>query len=304
MVKTKTKIGALELKNPVMPASGTFGQGEEYAKYFDINTMGALVTKTITLNPRAGNPAPRIAETACGMLNAIGIENKGLDYFLTEQIKFLKTVKTAVIASISAASPADFALMARKIEETGAIHAVEVNLSCPNLGHKPGKMAGQDTGSTERIISEVRKAVDFPIIAKLTPSVSDITEIAKSAEGAGADALALINSFPAMGVNIETRKPLLGNITGGLSGPAIKPIALKMVWDTFKQVKIPIIGIGGIMNADDAIEFMLCGASAIQAGTVNFVNPCACADILQGIEEYLAKHKIKDINDIIGGLVL
>lgn len=304
MPNLTVKIAKLELKNPVMTASGTFGSGREFSDFFDINRLGALVCKTITKNPREGNPPPRTAETDCGMLNAIGIANKGLEKFLEEEIPFLAELKTSVIVSIAADNTQDFPEMAEKLEQTKVLSALEINMSCPNLGNAPGKMCGQDAKSVEQIIKALKKTTKLPIIAKLSPNVTDVTEIAKSAEKSGADAISLINAFPAMTVDIKTQKPMLGNVTGGLSGPAIKPIALKMVWDCFNAVKIPIIGIGGIMNWQDAVEFILCGASAVQIGTANFINPQSCPDIIKGLDDYLISRNIPDISKLKGKIKL
>jgi dihydroorotate dehydrogenase (NAD+) catalytic subunit len=298
MPNLKVKIGKLELKNPVMSASGTFGSAREFADFFDINQLGAIICKTITKNPRTGNPPPRTAEVYGGMLNAIGLENKGLQKFIEEEIPFLSTLKTNIIVSIAADNTQDFCTIATEIEKTKVPSALEINMSCPNLGNKSGKMCAQDGKSVEQVIKALKKEIKIPIIAKLSPNVTDITDIAKSAEKAGADAISLINAFPAMAVDIKTRKPMLGNITGGLSGPAIKHIALKMVWDCYNTVKIPIVAIGGIMTWQDAIEFIICGASALQIGTANFVNPTSCIDIINGMENYLQTNNLGNINDL------
>jgi dihydroorotate dehydrogenase (NAD+) catalytic subunit len=299
MTNLTVKIGNLTLKNPVMAASGTFGCGKEYNDYFDINKLGALVTKTVTANEKEGNRPPRTAETTGGMLNAIGLENKGLDNFIKEQGEFLNSLKTPVIVSISANNADEFCQMAEKLGKQKFVSALEINLSCPNVG---GKMFARDPQSVKTVITALRKAVKLPLIAKLSPNVTDITEIAESAETAGADALALINTFPAMGADIKTLKPLLGNITGGLSGPAIKPIALKMVWDCHNAVKIPIIGIGGIMNWQDAAEFILCGAAAVQIGSASFVNPHTCMETINGLEQYFKEKNIATIENLRGKL--
>ncbi len=296
----EVKIGRLRLANPVMAASGTFGYGEEYNRLFDINSLGAIVTKTITLKPRIGNPPPRIVETPSGMLNSIGLENKGLDDFLKTRAQPLKRLKTKVIVSIAGETAQELKILTGRVSSSGAADAIELNLSCPNV-KGPG-MAARDVEAARKIVKAVRKAVKLTLIAKLSPNVTDIAEIAKAVEDAGADAVSLINTFPAMAVDINTQRPILGNATGGLSGPAIKPIALKMVWDAYNAVKIPIIGIGGIMSAQDAIEFILCGASAVQVGTANFINPKASLEIIEGIEKYLKKKNLKDVNELIGRL--
>ena len=278
------EIGRLKLRNPVMVASGTFGCGEEYAKLFDINKLGAIVTKTITLKARVGNPPPRIVETASGMLNSIGLENKGADDFLKEKSPFLKALKTKVVISVAGETTAELQELVKKVGSSGLADAIELNLSCPNI--KDRGIIAQDPKAVGAFVRAARKAAKTVLIAKLSPNVTDISEVAGAAEDAGADAVSLINTFPAMAIDIKTGRPVLGNVTGGLSGPAIKPIALKMVWDVHNAVKIPIIGIGGIMTAEDAIEFLLCGAKAVQVGTANFVNPKAPLEIIKGIEKY------------------
>ncbi|HUT85517.1 MAG TPA: dihydroorotate dehydrogenase [Elusimicrobiales bacterium] len=302
MQNLKIKIGKLELKNPVISASGTFGCGKEYNEFFDVNKLGAIVTKTITPKERVGNPPPRVSETPCGMLNAIGLENKGIDNFIKDNSEFLSSLKTNVIISISAEGTKEFCAMAEKLQSQKFVAGLEINMSCPNLGYAPGKMCAQDAKSAKEVIFAIRKKTSLPLIAKLSPNVTDITEIAVSCQDGGADAIALINTFPAMGVDINTKKPLLGNITGGLSGPAIKPIALKMIWDCYNAVKIPIIGIGGIMTWQDAVEFILCGASAVQVGTSNFVNPVSCDEIITGIKNYFDKNKLKNVSELRGKL--
>ncbi len=296
-IHTGVTIGRIKFKNPVMTASGTFGP--EYGELVDIKALGAIVAKTVTLNARQGNPPPRIVETPAGMINAIGLENPGLEAFIEEKLPKLLKFKIPVIASISADTPLEFKEMARILNKTG-VSGIELNLSCPNL--RKTSLISQSKEDTYDTIKSVRKITRLTLIAKLTPNVTDITEIAKAAESAGADAVSLINTFPAMAVDIKKREPLLGNVTGGLSGPAIKPIALKMVWDVFNKVKIPIIGIGGIMDYKDALEFIICGASAMQVGTANFINPKAAINIARGIDKYLMDNKISDINKIIGVL--
>lgn len=301
MVKTEVKIGRLRLKNPVMAASGTFGP--EYGEFTDINSLGAYVAKTITIKARTGNPPPRVAETPSGMLNAIGLENNGLDDFIRNKLSKLKNIKIPVIASIAGDDAEEFKDLARSLSRIKKIAALEINLSCPNVKHgKRNFLIAQDEGATCEIIKAVRKATPLTVIAKLSPNVTDISKIAMAAKNSGADAVSLVNTFIGMAVDIETQEPVLGNITGGLSGPAIKPIALRMVRDVYKKVNIPIIGIGGIMDYKDAVEFMLCGASAIQVGTANFVNPCATKEIVEGLKKYMAKNKIGDIKRLIGAL--
>ncbi len=299
----RVKIGSLELKNPVMAASGTFGCGEEYGEFFDVGTLGAVVTKTITVMPREGNPPPRVAETPSGMLNSIGLENGGLDDFLRKKVPSLRKLRTRVIASIAGDDEREFGTLAARLDRVQCLDAIELNLSCPNIrGRHAGnkKMIAQDARAVERIVRAARGSTGLVLIAKLSPNVTDITEIARSAESAGADAVSLVNTFPAMAVDLKTRRALLGNVTGGLSGPAIKPIALKMVWDVYNAVKVPVIGIGGIMTAEDALEFILCGATAVQVGTATFVNPKAPLEIIQGIGRGLRSMKVKSVKELRG----
>lgn len=301
MVNLSVRIGKLKLKNPVMVASGTFGP--EYGKIININSLGAYVAKTITLKSRTGNPPPRVAETASGMLNSIGLENKGLEDFIKNKIPLLDKIKIPLIASIAGDSDYEFKEIIKGLNRTRRVNAIELNLSCPNIKHGSREgLTAQDESAVFEVVKTARRATNLTLIAKLSPCVTDITGIALSAEKAGADAVSLINTFPAMAVDSKTKAPLLGNITGGLSGPAIKPIALKMVWDTYKKVKIPIIGIGGIMCCEDVIEFILCGATAIQVGTATFVDPKAPIGSATGIKNYLAENKISDINKLIGRL--
>jgi len=301
VVNLTVKIGKLKLKNPVMVASGTFGP--EYGELVDINKLGAYIAKTITLNARRGNPPPRVAETASGMLNSIGLENKGADDFVKNKIPELRNVKIPIIASITGEDAGEFKELAKILTRVKKISGLEVNLSCPNVKHgKRDFLIAQDPDATYGIIEAARRATSLTIIAKLSPNVTDITKIAKAAEAAGANAVSLVNTFIGMAVDIETQRPVLGNITGGLSGPAIKPIALRMTRDVYKEVKIPIIGIGGIMDYKDAIEFILCGATAVQVGTANFVNPTAALEIIEGLKKYMAKNKIRDIKKLTGAL--
>lgn len=293
------QIGNLRLKNPVMTASGTFGYGEEYSEYVDLNRLGAIVVKGLSLQPRPGNPPPRIMETTGGMLNAIGLQNIGVDVFIEEKLPFLKKYDVAVIANIYGESYAEYQKVARKLSSVKGVHALEVNVSCPNV-KKGGLSFGSDPRIAALVTRKVKEETDLPVIIKLTPNVTDITAIAVAVEKAGADAVSLINTLTGMSVNLKTRTPHLKNITGGLSGPAIKPVALRMVWQVVKCVSIPVIGIGGIMNAGDALEFMVLGARAVQVGTANFVNPHATTDILEGMQEYLRYNNIKDVNEVIG----
>lgn len=301
MVSLSVKIGNLKLKNPVMAASGTFGP--EYGDFIDINKLGAYIAKTITLNPRTGNPPPRVIETPSGMLNSIGLENKGLEDFLKNKLSKLNNVKIPIIASIAGDDAGEFERLAKGLGKSKKIAAIEINLSCPNVKHgKRDFLIAQNEAATAEVVGIVRKVTRLTIIAKLSPNVTDITKIAKAAEDAGADAVSLVNTFMGMAIDIETKKPFLGNVTGGLSGPAIKPIALKMVRDVYKKVKIPIIGLGGIMDHKDAIEFILCGATAVQVGTANFVNPNAVIEIVDGLKKYMKKFSIKDIEELRGAL--
>ncbi len=307
-INLSVKIGKLKLKNPIMAASGTFGCGEEYGKFVNLNRLGAIVTKTVTLRPRVGNPPPRLEETPSGMLNSIGLENKGLEDFLNEKMPFLKKLKTSIIISIGGEKEEEFVELAKRLDREKRVDGLELNLSCPNLMQITGGrrratgIIAQSARATHRIVKAVRKATGLTLIAKLSPQVTDIVEIARACEDAGADAISLINTFPAMAVDANTRMPKLGNVTGGLSGPAIKPLALKMVWDVFNSTNLPLIGMGGIMTEGDAIEFILCGATAVQIGTANFVNPFATVEILDGVKGYLLKNRIRDINRLIGEL--
>ncbi|MEN6489756.1 MAG: dihydroorotate dehydrogenase [Smithella sp.] len=304
-MKTKTvpqmavQIGKLRLKNPVMTASGTFGYGEEYSDYVDLNRLGAIVVKGLSLQPRPGNPPPRIMATTGGMLNAIGLQNIGVDVFIEEKLPFLRKHDVAVVANIYGESYAEYQKVARKLSSVEGVHALEVNVSCPNV-KKGGLSFGSDPKIAALVTRKVKEETDLPVIIKLTPNVTDITAIAVAVEKAGADALSLINTLTGMSVDLKTRTPHLKNITGGLSGPAIKPVALRMVWQVVKRVSIPVIGIGGIMTASDALEFMVLGARAVQVGTANFVNPRATTDILEGMQDYLKYNNIKDVNEVIG----
>ena len=295
------KIGKLKLKNPVMVASGTFG--EEYKDLIDIGSLGAIVTKTITLKARKGNPPPRICETPSGCLNSIGLENKGLDFFIDEKLPRLAKFKAPIVVSIAGNDEDEFARLARRLDKIKGVSAIELNLSCPNIRYGSKEcLIAQDEKLTARVVKAVRRTTKLTMIAKLSPNVADITRIARAAEKAGADSVSLVNTFYGMAVDIETRRPKLGSVVGGLSGPAIKPMAIRAVWSVYDRVRIPIIGIGGISDYKDAIEFMLCGARAVQIGTANFVNPKAPVEITNGLKKYLAENKIKDINKLVGGV--
>jgi len=292
-------LGRLKLNNPVMSASGTFGYGEEYAGYVDLNRLGAVVVKGLSLKPRLGNPPPRIMETASGMLNSIGLQNIGVDAFIEEKLPFLRKYDTAVIANIYGETYDEFKKVAKKLSSAKGVHALEVNISCPNV-KKGGVSFGTDPKIAARVTSTVKDETGLPVIVKLTPNVTDIAAIAQAVEKAGADIISLINTLTGMSVDLKTRRPHLKNITGGLSGPAIKPVALRMVWQVIQKVSVPVIGIGGIMTAEDALEFLILGAKAVQIGTANFVNPHATLNVIEGIKNYLIENKINNINDIIG----
>ncbi|PIS29275.1 dihydroorotate dehydrogenase [Candidatus Saganbacteria bacterium CG08_land_8_20_14_0_20_45_16] len=291
MANLETEIAGIKMKNPIMVASGTFGYGQEPAELIDLNQLGAIITKTITLKPREGNPPPRIVETASGMLNAIGLQNNGVHDFIKNSFPFLAKFDTPVIANIAGESASEYAEMAKILSREKTVKGIEINISCPNV-KKGGVQFGIDPQLTAEVVKAVRQATKLPLITKLTPNVTDITVIAKAAEKAGSDAISLINTLMGMKIDIKNRKSKLGTATGGLSGPAIKPIALRMVWQTAQVIKIPIIGIGGIMTAEDAIEFLIAGASTIQVGTANFVNNETPLKIIQGIGHYLEEHKI------------
>ncbi|MBU1912160.1 MAG: dihydroorotate dehydrogenase [Candidatus Omnitrophica bacterium] len=296
----KVKIGKIKLENPVMVASGTFGYAKEFEKLVNPKHIGAIITKTITLNPRQGNPMPRICETASGMLNAIGLQNEGIDNFIKEKMPYLSKIGVPIIISISGNNIDEFFILTRRLNKIKAISGIELNISCPNIKCKG--LVAQDKKETYEVVKAVRKTTNKTVITKLSPNVTDITEIAKAAEDAGSDAVSLVNTFLGMAIDVETGKSKLGNITGGLSGPCIKPIALRMVYEASRNIDIPVIGMGGIMNADDAIEFMLAGATAIQVGTANFIEPGVSGKIIKGIEAYLKKHKIERIQDIAGSI--
>lgn len=298
---TRIDIGGLELKNPVMTASGTFGYGREFADLIDLNRLGAIIVKGLSLEPSKGNPPLRIVETRCGMLNAIGLENVGLEAFVKEKIPFLQKLTTPILVNIYGKTKEEYAELAARLEDIEAISGIEVNISCPNV--KAGGVAfGAYPQTAAEVVRAIRSRTTRPLIVKLSPNVTDIAEIARSVEAAGADSVSLINTITGMAIDIESRRPKLANITGGLSGPAIKPIALRMVWQVAQSVKIPVIGVGGIMNAKDALEFLIAGAAAVQIGTANFINPRATLDVIEGIESYLIEKEIYDIYEIIGSL--
>ncbi len=300
MVRVEVDIGRLHLKNPVITASGTFGYGEEYSDLVDLNRLGAIVAKGISLKPMDGNPPPRICETPCGMLNSIGLQNVGIDVFIKEKLPFLRRYDTRIIANILGNTIEEYVELAMRLDDV--VDAIELNISCPNV-QGGGIAFGRDLRMTEELIFSVRKAAKKTLITKLSPNVSDIGEFAKVSEASGSDALSLINTVMAMSIDIKTRRPRLFSVMGGLSGPAIRPIAVRMVWEASRVVRIPVIGMGGIMKAEDAIEFLLAGATAIAVGTANFVNPRATIEVIEGIEEFMEKGKIDNIKDLIGGLI-
>ena len=301
MADLRVKIGNLELKNPVMTASGTFGYGPEYADFVELSEIGGIIVKGTTLHPRQGNDYPRMAETASGMLNCVGLQNKGVDYFCEHIYPEIKDIDTNMIVNVSGSSPEDYAECAARIDTLDKIPAIELNISCPNV--KDGGMAfGVTCEGAASVVRAVRKSYHKTLIVKLSPNVTDITEIARAVEAEGADSVSLINTLMGMAIDIEKRKPMLSINTGGLSGPAVKPVALRMVWQVAKAVGIPVVGLGGICNANDAIEFMLAGASAIEIGTANFLDPQVTVKVKNGINEWLDKHGCKSVTEIIGQL--
>ena len=301
MADLRVNIGALALKNPVLTASGTFGYGEEFADFIDLTRLGGFIVKGTTLHPREGNPYPRMAETPMGMLNAVGLQNKGVHYFVEHIYPRLKDINTHVIVNVSGSSIEDYSETAAIVNDLDNIPAIELNISCPNV-KKGGKTFGVQPNAAAEVVSAVRKAYHKTLLVKLTPNVTDITEIAKAVEGAGADSVSLINTMLGMAIDAERRKPLLSTVTGGLSGPCVKPVALRMVWQVAKAVKVPVVGLGGIMNATDAIEFMLAGATAVEIGTANFIDPSITVKVVDGINDYLDRHGFKSVRDIIGAL--
>lgn len=316
--KISVNIGKLKLKNPVMVASGTFGYAEEFRDFINLKELGAIVTKTITLKPREGNPPPRTCETPAGMLNSIGLENPGIDKFIQEKLPILEKIGVPIIVSIASEdNPEEFIVLARKLDKINEVAAIELNISCPNITphatrHTPhaksvqrgacSRLIAQDAKATYNLVKAVRRATKKTLIAKLSPNVTDITEIAKAAQNAGSDAVSLINTLTAMSIDIETRKPRIAMAIGGLSGPAIRPVAVRMAWEVYQKIKIPIIGMGGITDTQSALEFFMAGATAISVGTANFINPGVTIEIIEGIKKYLEKNKIKGIQKLIGSL--
>ncbi|MDY3091009.1 MAG: dihydroorotate dehydrogenase [Porphyromonas sp.] len=302
MVNTSIEIAGLSLRNPVMTASGTYGYGTEYRDFVDLERLGGIVVKGTTLHPRQGNPYPRMAETPAGMLNAVGLQNKGVDYFCDKIYPTIKDIDTNILVNVSGSTIEDYVATAERIAALDHIPGIELNISCPNV--KEGGMAfGVTCAGASSVTRAVRAVYPKTLIVKLSPNVSDVTEIARAVEAEGADAVSMINTLLGMAIDAERRRPILSTITGGLSGPAVKPVALRMVWQTARAIQIPIIGMGGICTASDAIEFLLAGASAVQVGTYNFVDPAATVRIVEGIEDYMQRHHIKDIRELIGGLL-
>ena len=296
------EIGKLKLRNPVMTASGTFGYGEEYSEFMDLNRLGAVVVKGLSLLPKEGNPPPRIVETAGGMLNAIGLQNIGIERFIQEKLPFLKQFNTPVIVNFFGDSVEEYTKAAERLSTGEGIHGLEMNISCPNK-QAGWCIFGTDPKVTFEVVSAVRKSTDLTLIVKLSPNVTDIGVMARAAEDAGADAVSLINTITGMAIDIGTRRPRLANITGGLSGPAVKPVALRMVWEVYRAVKVPIIGMGGIMNGRDSIEFILAGATAVAVGTAHFINPVVSVQVLEEMENFMREQGVTHINNLIGGLI-
>ncbi len=301
MVNLNITVGSLRLKNPVLTASGTFGYGEEFSDFIDIDRLGGYIVKGTTLEPREGNPYPRMAETPSGMLNAVGLQNKGIDYFINKIYPRIKNFDSELIVNVSGAAIDDYVKVCERIESQTDIRAVEVNISCPNV--KQGGMAfGTTPEGAASVTKAVRKAFNGTVIVKLSPNVTDITEIAKAVEAEGADSVSLINTLMGMAIDVERQKPCLSTITGGLSGPAVRPVAVRMVWQVAKAVNIPVVGLGGIMNGRDALEFILAGATAVEIGTANFIDPAVTVKIIDYIEDYCIRHGINDINELIGAI--
>ena len=303
MDKLEINIGSLKLKNPVMTASGPFGYGEEYMDFYNVQMLGGIIVKGTTGEHREGNPAVRMCETPMGMINAVGLQNKGVDYFIDQIYPQIKDIRTNMIVNVSGSAIEDYVQTAEKINELEAIPAIELNISCPNV--KQGGMAfGVTSKGASEVVKAVREVYKKTLIVKLSPNVTDITEIARAVEASGADSVSLINTLLGMAIDAEKRRPVLSTITGGMSGAAVKPIALRMVWQVSKAVNIPVIGLGGIMNWKDAVEFLLAGASAIQIGTANFIDPAVTVKVADGINDYLDRHGFTSVKDIIGGLIV
>ena len=299
-MNTAIKIANSTFKNPVTVASGTFGHAEKYYNLEEVKRLGAIVPKTVTFHPQEGNPPARIFETPSGMINAIGIENPGIDGFIQNKLPSFRKIGVPLIVSILGHNEEQFRGIVEKLNPQEGIAAIELNLSCPNLQHKT--LVAQDPQATEALVKKIKSIAQFPVIAKLSPNVTDITEIAAAAEAGGADAVSLVNTFTAMAIDVRNRRSRIGNFTGGLSGPAIRPIAVAMVHSVYRTVKIPVIGMGGIASAQDALEFIIAGAAMVAVGTMNFVNPRAPVEVLEGIEQYMREHKINDVKELIGSL--
>jgi dihydroorotate dehydrogenase (NAD+) catalytic subunit len=297
----EVKLGPLTMKNPVMAASGTFGYGEEYAGLFAVGTLGGIITKGLSLEPRKGNPPPRLAETSSGMLNAIGLENVGLEIFLQEKLRFLRKLRCPVLVNIFGSTAEEYAEMAGRLSEVEGISGLEVNISCPNL-RAGGTIFASEAKSVHRVVARIRRATSSFMMVKLSPNVADIVKIALAAEEAGADAVSLINTLTGLAIDVRTRTPLLGNITGGLSGPAIKPIGLRMVWQVAQAVHIPVVGMGGIMAAEDALEYLIAGATAVEVGSAHFIDPRVGLKIIDGIQNYLKANEFSSVASLVGSL--
>lgn len=298
---TTVTIAGITMRNPVMTASGTFGYGKEFADHLDLESIGAFVTKGLSLQPKAGNPTPRIVETPGGMLNAIGLQNVGIEAFIRDKVPFYRTISTPAIANIYGTSPEEYAELARRLDPLPEIAGIEVNISCPNV-KQGGIVFGTDPSAAREVVGAVREHTGKPLIVKLSPNVTDVVAMARVCVEAGADALSLINTLTGMAIDVKSRRPVLANVTGGLSGPAIKPVALRMVWQVARAVEVPVIGIGGIMTATDAIEFILAGATAVQVGTASFVDPGAAGKIAAGIVRWMEDEGVAEIRGLIGAL--
>jgi dihydroorotate dehydrogenase (NAD+) catalytic subunit len=295
----KTRIGSLELKNPIMPASGCFGFGKEYAEFYDLSILGAIMVKATTLEPRTGNPTPRVAETPAGMLNAIGLQNPGVEQVVAEELPWLRQYDVPIIVNVAGSTVEEYIQVTERLSQSRDLDAIEINISCPNV-KCGGIQFGTDPQSAAEVVRGVKQVAHVPVIVKLSPNVTDIVAMAKAVEDAGADAISLINTLVGMRIDLHTGRPILANGVGGLSGPAVKPIAVRMVYQVSQAVRVPVIGMGGVMTAEDALEFILAGASAVAVGTANFVNPYACPEIIAGLKQYCEQHGIASITDQIG----
>ncbi len=298
-INLEVNIGGIVMKNPVTTASGTFGYGSEYAPYIDLNRLGAIVVKGITLQPRAGNPTPRLAETPAGVLNSIGLQNPGVEVFIEELLPCLARYDLPVIVNIAGETMQDYGELAARLDRAPGVAGIEVNISCPNV-KQGGMLFGSDPDMAGEVTGIVKANTGKPVIVKLSPNVTSIVAVAEKVAAAGADALSMINTLLGMSIDVKTRRPVLGNVVGGLSGPAVRPVAVRTVWQVYREVRLPIIGMGGIMTAEDALEFILAGAAAVAVGTANFVNPRATMDVLEGIEKYMAEHGVQNINELVG----